>query len=426
MPKSSGGARMRPEELKAYLNAMHSDQAKPTTKSQVNGAQCAQTNTTISSLAVESKSNDWKEKGNAQFKSGNYSAAIDCYTLSIEAEPTCVAQSNRAMAHLKLHNYDNAVKDCTAALALDENYVKAWLRRGAAHRELGFLDKAIADFEAALRLEPRNKSAMEDRKNCIEKWIQENTLKGISSSALVSEMVSIPIVLARDDNSRRSEDEVLKQVSTTRGDTYQQVKQQQKMEGLIKEAVVQEIEDLDDNKPPPLPEAKVTITTKTQKIKELPDCTPSLSSVPLPPLPQQQPALFIAQAASFKAPKTGVDFERSWRGFKGNVEQQAVYLRQINAHQLPVLLKQVLTPSLLVALQLTVLGPMLSTIKITTREENEKAAAAILKALPKVVRFSMNVLSLSASQKKELRAAWDTACLDFPELGQIRTSYLVE
>jgi len=417
MQKSISGPRMRPEELKAYLKSMHSDQGKPITNSQGNNAKSDQTNTSIPHLAVEIKANDWKEKGNVQFKSENYSAAVDYYTLSVEAKPTCVAHSNRAMAHIKLHNYDTAVTDCTAALALDENYVKAWLRRGAAHRELGFLDKAITDFEAALRLEPGNKSAIQDRKICIEKWIQENMKKGMNSSELVSKTFSVPIILANDKNIS-SEEGLLKQVSTKRIDIDRKVKQQEK-HGLIEKAVMQEIEDVEDNKPPPLPEANIGITS-TQKIKQLPVLSPSLSSKPTLP---SAAAPMIPQAASFKVPKTGVDFERSWRGFKGNVEQQAVYLRQINAHQLPILLKQVLTPSLLVSLQLTVLGPMLSTVPVTGREDNEKAGAAILEALPKVARFSMNVLSLSASQKRELSAAWDTACRDFPELGQLRSSY---
>ena len=94
-----------------------------------------------------------------------------------------------------------------------------------------------------------------------------------------------------------------------------------------------------------------------------------------------------------------------------------------------------LTPSLLVALQLTVLGPMLfptDTLSLAQEEEgsdinsNSRIAASILEALPKVPRFGMNVLSVSSAQKNELRAAWDTACKAYPELlNPLRPAYSI-
>jgi tetratricopeptide (TPR) repeat protein len=375
---------MRPDELKAYLKTMHADQAKPTAKTQPNSRQTNQTSDSSLKQQTTSAEIDWKDKGNVQFKSGNYTAAITCYGNSIEAQPTCVAYANRAMAQIKLKNYDSAVKDCTAALNLDENYVKAWLRRGTAHRELGLLEKAIADFETALRLEPGNKGAMEDRIQCINKWVENNNKKETpsgshsSSGDLFSRSASVPVVLE---------------------------------------------------------ETKEAVFTKTTKLVEemepLPSIPPLVTAThELPQAPQQpvpSPVMPLQTQTPFKAPKTGVDFERSWRGFKGNLEQQAVYLRQIDPEKLPMLLKQVLTPSLIVNLQLTVLaGPLLRAQgEEGTSRVTAAAAVGILKALPNVARFSMNVLSLSAAQKKELSAAWDTACIDFSELNNLRAPYSV-
>jgi Flp pilus assembly protein TadD len=500
MHKSSEG-RMRPDELKEYLKSLHSDQTvKPTTKTQIHSTQASLSSGTSSSKqgkasatthtydsyrekwdnfdvaaalqSVEdktqsksklldkskplkgsknlstpieisptlSKADEWKEKGNLLFKSGNYSTAIDCYTSSIEAEPTCVAYANRAMAHLKLNNYDFAIKDCTAALKLDENYVKAWLRRGAAQRELGFLESAIRDFEEALRLEPGNKSAMDDRIICIKKWIEENKNSSgrNSTSDLFSITTSVPIIAADEKNhngSSRSKNEgLLKQISTKRV-SEQEPKQLQGE--LIKKALVQEVVEMEEgDQPPPLPEIIMKSGSIPLKVEEMPSLKPPLPSareLQQQQQQQQQPAPPIAvspQATtlSFKAPKTGVDFERSWRGFKGNLEQQALYLRQIDAKKLPNLLKQVLTPNLLVALQLTVLGPMLTNIIDTTEDGNYNvvdAVVAILEELPKVARFSMNVLSLSNAQKKELKAAWDKACLEFPKLNTLRSKFSV-
>ena len=70
---------------------------------------------------------------------------------SIEAQPTCVAFANRAMAHLKAGNAAAAEEDCSAALQQDATYLKAWQRRSSARRALGRRLDAIDDLEQALR-----------------------------------------------------------------------------------------------------------------------------------------------------------------------------------------------------------------------------------------------------------------------------------
>ena len=70
---------------------------------------------------------------------------------SIEAQPTCVAFANRAMAHLKAGNAAAAEEDCSAALQRDATYLKAWQRRSSARRALGRQLDAIDDLEQALR-----------------------------------------------------------------------------------------------------------------------------------------------------------------------------------------------------------------------------------------------------------------------------------
>lgn len=51
-----------------------------------------------------------RERGNAEFKGGNFTAAVKCYTkcLGLKAR-NYVAFSNRAMAYLKLKEYARAV-----------------------------------------------------------------------------------------------------------------------------------------------------------------------------------------------------------------------------------------------------------------------------------------------------------------------------
>jgi hypothetical protein len=96
-----------------------------------------------------------------------------------------------------------------------------------------------------------------------------------------------------------------------------------------------------------------------------------------------------------------VEFEKQWKGLKGDARRQSACLRLILPAQLPALLKQALTPGLLAAL--------LSTLLRTTVDEDPAAAVAALEALPGVPRFDMNLMSLTTRERAAAAAAWDTA-----------------
>ena len=77
-------------------------------------------------------------KGNEFVKAKEYSAAVGCYTRSIELnnkEPFTYA--NRAMAYLKMKLYKNVIDDSNSALELKPGYLKAIHRRGKAYAALG-------------------------------------------------------------------------------------------------------------------------------------------------------------------------------------------------------------------------------------------------------------------------------------------------
>lgn len=95
----------------------------------------------------------------------------------------------------------------------------------------------------------------------------------------------------------------------------------------------------------------------------------------------------------------GVEFEKGWKGLKGNRQQQAAYLLALQPAALPALLKQALTPGLLAAAAAALLRPGLA--------EQPAAAVALLSALPQVPRFDLNLLSVPPRQRAELRQEWD-------------------
>ncbi len=101
-----------------------------------------------------------KTKGNDAFKKADYLGAVEYYSIAIAKNPkSAVYIANRAMAHLKIGNYELAEADCSKAIQLDGTYVKAFLRRGAARAVAGNYLESLMDYEDALRLEPNNADA---------------------------------------------------------------------------------------------------------------------------------------------------------------------------------------------------------------------------------------------------------------------------
>ena len=57
---------------------------------------------------------------------------------------------------LQLKRWSRSVDDCNLALAIDDTYIKAYLRRGKSLMELERYDEAVRDFEKIHRMERGN------------------------------------------------------------------------------------------------------------------------------------------------------------------------------------------------------------------------------------------------------------------------------
>ena len=107
-----------------------------------------------------------KEAGNEHFRKEEYQEALECYTNALtecpqEHQCKVVFLKNRAACYLKLQQYSLALCDCTQALSITPNDVKALYRRAVAHKALGNLSDAFADLKILLSIERQNKEAME-------------------------------------------------------------------------------------------------------------------------------------------------------------------------------------------------------------------------------------------------------------------------
>mmetsp|Transcript_7195 Transcript_7195/g.21947 ORF Transcript_7195/g.21947 Transcript_7195/m.21947 type:complete len:213 (+) Transcript_7195:42-680(+) len=105
-----------------------------------------------------------KEEGNALFRSEKYSEAHAAYTASLEMEGSAdvrsAAYSNRAACSAKLGRAQSEIiADCSAALDLRPDYVKALLRRSAAYEAEEHFDEATADLEKVVELDPKARVA---------------------------------------------------------------------------------------------------------------------------------------------------------------------------------------------------------------------------------------------------------------------------
>jgi len=113
-----------------------------------------------------------KNQGNICFKDGDLENAISRYTQAIglleklfdlspdqkkeadEIKLPCYL--NNAASYIKLQKYERARDNCTEALKMDPENVKALFRRGQTYYYLKQFEEAKKDLTAALKLEPNN------------------------------------------------------------------------------------------------------------------------------------------------------------------------------------------------------------------------------------------------------------------------------
>lgn len=106
-----------------------------------------------------------KDEGNVLYLAGENSSAIAKYSEGLELCPLCFKEdrailfANRAAVHIKTDEKEAAIQDCSRAIDLKPDYVKALLRRGQALEDVDKPHEALKDFEKALEVDPGLKEA---------------------------------------------------------------------------------------------------------------------------------------------------------------------------------------------------------------------------------------------------------------------------
>ena len=109
----------------------------------------------MSEISEEEEARKWKNEGNKRMQEKrDYNGAVESYTRAIELDNTkYIYYNNRAMAYMRLGEYNNVLKDCDASLALKDN-TRAYTLRSNVLSELGYLDDALESADKALEYSP--------------------------------------------------------------------------------------------------------------------------------------------------------------------------------------------------------------------------------------------------------------------------------
>ncbi|KAH7419940.1 mitochondrial precursor protein-like protein import receptor tom70 [Cadophora sp. MPI-SDFR-AT-0126] len=90
-----------------------------------------------------------KAAGNTAYGAKDYTKAIDLYGKAIICKPDPIFYSNRAACFNALGQWEKVIEDTTAAINLDNEYVKALNRRANAYEHLERFSEALLDFTAS-------------------------------------------------------------------------------------------------------------------------------------------------------------------------------------------------------------------------------------------------------------------------------------
>lgn len=364
-------------DLKAKRRATHTHAPAPSPASTTG------TND-VSTSKSESSKLSHKDRGNACFKSGDFSTAIEHYTKSITGEgPTAVSYANRAMSYLKLENWSDADCDCEKAIEIDPLYLKAHQRRGVARSKLKLHLQATMDYENALRLEPTSKILKEERLVNKQKHEQNDQVRITQTKRLV------PIIARVEENKKESIVEVV--------DTP--------VERPVEKSNPEK--PVETGKTPVSTVSSENISVETQRTVPTPrgekqspveekrsDPKPSSKA---PPVSQAKD-----HTIPLKPPKTSFEFESGWKRMKSDPEssRKYAYLNSIDPEKVQTLFRGGVPVDLFSDIIVTLLvGCNSGSIQIEHGVE-------FLESLTKTPRFDVAVMFVSGAQKQSITEAW--------------------
>lgn len=135
-----------------------------------------------------------KAAGNKAYGSKHYMRGIECYTQALICRTDPVFYSNRAACWNAMSNWPKVIEDTTAAINLDNEYVKALNRRANAYEQEERYSEALLDYTASCIIDQfRNDSSAQAVERLLKKVaeakaksIMENKESRLPSPTFVS------------------------------------------------------------------------------------------------------------------------------------------------------------------------------------------------------------------------------------------------
>jgi tetratricopeptide (TPR) repeat protein len=98
-------------------------------------------------------------RGRTRQKLGDLPGALADFDITIKRKPQAIVYDERAEIHRSLGDQDEALQDCSSAIALNGKLGSAYFRRGLIYIEQGQLDLALQDYTSTINLNPRHVDA---------------------------------------------------------------------------------------------------------------------------------------------------------------------------------------------------------------------------------------------------------------------------
>jgi len=142
---------------------------------------------------------EMKAEGNDYLTKRDYYKAIESYTVGMQRmKDMKELYTNRALAYMKLGNYEKCIEDCSYMLEFTEIFekgfeksanlcLKALMRRAQAYKEIKKLDEALEDMEQALKLSPKDKDCLRLKEELKLQKQQEEKVKAFKEEPEVEE-----------------------------------------------------------------------------------------------------------------------------------------------------------------------------------------------------------------------------------------------
>jgi len=298
--------------------------------------------------SMEEKFSRSKELGNRYVQEEKYEEAVKYYSQCIvfnANEP--VPFVNRALCYLKLDKPKKAESDCSKALNLQPNNIKALFRRAMARKAGEKYKESLQDLTTLIKLDPKNTVAQKELEAIKELWRKELKNKTRTQSENSSE--SSATTVTQKSNKKRPESTETKE----------------KQAPSVHEAAKARVNDICDGTPKCCSTTKENIQRSSKKLN-------------------------LRKASGF-------EFLKAWNELKGkNLSDYASLLSQIEPSQLPKIISNKIDAEMILLIVSCVSEHFFTKDKLVF-------GFNILKYASKSERFNMGLMFLSTNDLSKVR-----------------------